>query len=738
MNAQRLLAVVVAAATFIVATTSDDAARAIATESPQSSLGESVVQGSVCLSGTTPRDLSGLFDLEPAGLVGGDYQRAHPLSDGRVLWTFQDGAVRIGTGAIVIVHNVGVLQDGPCFQVLYGGTRQAPSPFLFADRTVPFHRWFWPLDAELGNDGLLYIFVAEMLETSNRYLVRTVPQGAHVAVFDPTDDTVVSQIRPADSSASLYGWSITSDADWTYMYAQCFRQFGFDEYAIVPAFDSQCSPRVTVARVPRGQLLDVPTYWDGSVWQADSGVAASVIETTGRRINANQIEWTGGSFVSINKEGDWWGDRIYFAQSPSATGPFVVFDSVTAPVKCADCNSFFASWIPGSAVARPPSTLVFGLSHNRWDGVISAAYRPSFHEIAAPRFLPAGRTFELEVPNGTDLDAAVLNVIAVDPAANGYVTVFPCDRERPVASNLNYGPSDVVANLVVTRPSADGVICLFSLADTDLVVDFAGAFEKGSGFDPVDNPLRLVDTRIGLGAPRQRLGAGEAMRVAVPGQTLEAAVLNLTAASPSGSGYLTVFPCDRDRPVASNVNYQRFDVVANLVAVRPDADGNVCVFSLAETDLVIDLAGGFGEGSGTEPVDNPFRLVDTRTGLGADTAIRVPARTTMKIAIPAAMADAPVVMNTTAVLPSGPGYLTVYPCDRERPMASNLNYAGADVVANLVVVRPDLNGNVCVFTLAETDLVIDLAGSITVDSGFVVADNPVRILDTRDGTGIRR
>ena len=29
---------------------------------------------------------------------------------------------------------------------------------------------------------------------------------------------------------------------------------------------------------------------------------------TGRRINANQFEWTGAGFVSVNKEGDWWGD----------------------------------------------------------------------------------------------------------------------------------------------------------------------------------------------------------------------------------------------------------------------------------------------------------------------------------------------------------------------------------------------------------------------------------------------
>jgi hypothetical protein len=374
---------------------------------------------------------------------------------------------------------------------------------------------------------------------------------------------------------------------------------------------------------------------------------------------------------------------------------------------------------------------VYSISHNRWDGIISALYRPSFHEVVAPPFLAAGRTLELAVP-GEAVDAAVINVTAVGPQAAGYVTAYPCDQPRPLASNLNYLSGDVVANLVVARPEADGKVCLFSLATTDLVVDLAGGFQAGSGYDPVDNPLRLVDTRDGLGAAHRPVGAGETIKVTIPGDPPAAAVLNVTAVSPSAAGYITVFPCDRPRPNASNLNYSDGEVVANLAVTRPDIDGKVCLFSLAETDLVVDLAGGFAPGGSYHPADNPTRLVDSRDGLGVSQQ-RVASGETVVVSVPDAAGAGAVVLNVTAVSPSDVGYIAAYPCDRSQPKTSNLNYSAAEVVANLVVTRPDPDGNVCLFSLAETDLVVDLAGTVPADGSYTAMGTPRRIVDTRTG-----
>ena len=66
------------------------------------------------------------------------------------------------------------------------------------------------------------------------------------------------------------------------------------------------------------------------------------------------------------------------------------------------------------------------------------------------------------------------------------------------------------------------------------------------------------------------------------------------------------------------------------------------------------------------------------------------------------------VLNVTAVGPTGPGYLTVFPCGTDRPLASNANYVAGEVVPNAVVAKLGIDGNVCIYTSAATHLVIDV------------------------------
>jgi hypothetical protein len=41
-----------------------------------------------------------------------------------------------------------------------------------------------------------------------------------------------------------------------------------------------------------------------------------------------------------------------------------------------------------------------------------------------------------------------------------------------------------------------------------------------------------------------------------------------------------------------------------------------------------------------------------------------------------------------------------------------------------------------VYTSAATDIVVDLAGVLTVDAGYDAPASPVRLVDTRIGTGV--
>ena len=82
------------------------------------------------------------------------------------------------------------------------------------------------------------------------------------------------------------------------------------------------------------------------------------------------------------------------------------------------------------------------------------------------RFVVAGRG---GVPEGAD--AAMLNVTAVFPDAPGFLTVWSCDGDVPVASSVNYAAGDVAPNAVFTALNGDGEACVYSLAATDLIVD---------------------------------------------------------------------------------------------------------------------------------------------------------------------------------------------------------------------------------------------------------------------------
>jgi len=384
--------------------------------------------------------------------------------------------------------------------------------------------------------------------------------------------------------------------------------------------------------------------------------------------------------------------------------------------------------------------------------------------------LDPNKTIELTVagasltsPSGTALTvpstatAVSLNVTVVSPISGGFITVYPCGVTRPLASNVNYVAGQVVPNGVIAPIGSNGKVCFFSSATTDIVVDVAGWF-AGESFTGA-TPQRLVDSRDGTGAPLTKLTSASPLSIQITslGVTtsagtsttipadISAAALNVTVVNPESSGFITVYPCDAPRPNASNVNYVAGQVVANGVIAPVSASGEVCLFSSAASDVVVDLAGWFGGASFTGAT--PSRLVDTRDGtggrLGALTSadeLNVPVRgISLTVSgsaqiVPAGATAA--ALNVTVVTPGASGFVTVYPCGASRPLASNLNYVAGDVVANNVIAPVGSDGSVCLFSSANSDVIVDIAGWFEGDAsnGFV-GSTPKRFVDTRDGTG---
>ena len=76
------------------------------------------------------------------------------------------------------------------------------------------------------------------------------------------------------------------------------------------------------------------------------------------------------------------------------------------------------------------------------------------------------------VPAGAT--AVVLNVTAVQAAAGGYASVFPCGEAVPNASNLNFAAGQTVPNAVVAKVGAGGAVCVFAERPIHLLVDVNG------------------------------------------------------------------------------------------------------------------------------------------------------------------------------------------------------------------------------------------------------------------------
>ena len=340
-----------------------------------------------------------------------------------------------------------------------------------------------------------------------------------------------------------------------------------------------------------------------------------------------------------------------------------------------------------------------------------------------------GRVLELNL--GTQVAASTtavaLNVTVTEPDGEGFLTVYPCDQAVPKASNLNYVGGETVPNLVNAKLSITNSVCFYSSRSSHLVVDLMGTFEHGGGAGAQSlPPARLLDTRKPIGVPAiGKLSAGQTLvlqvsgRGGVPGGDVAAATLNVTVTEPDGAGFVTAYPCDRDRPTASNLNFVAGQTVPNLVTVRLSSTGTLCLFASAATHLIADIAAWYSIGSAQGYHElAPQRILDTREPIGVPTVAKVSAGETLVLqvagngGVPVSGALA-VTMNVTVTEPDGSGFVTIYPCDAARPEASNLNFAAGETVPNLATVKLSAAGTVCLFAQRTTHLVADVAGYFT-------------------------
>lgn len=353
---------------------------------------------------------------------------------------------------------------------------------------------------------------------------------------------------------------------------------------------------------------------------------------------------------------------------------------------------------------------------------------------AAPAKLGPGGTVRLPVAGragipASGIAAVALNVTATEADGPGYVTVWPTGSPLPIVSNLNLERrAQTVANFVIAPVGGDGSVSLYTQNGAHLIADVAGWFEvvtsSTSGrFVPAPTPTRLLDTRDGTGAPATKPGRGGIVELQVtgaapvPASGVSAVVLNVTAVDATAPGYVTVWPSGQSLPTASNLNLAAGDVRANLVIVPVGAGGRVSLYTQNGAHLLADVAGWFTDATAADGVDGlfvpipPRRVLDTRAVpgrllAGGEAIARLVGSTDV---VPPGLAGA-VVANLTATEAGGAGFVTAWPADVDRPLASNLNLmAAGQTVANLAIVGlgADTAG---LYTHGRTHLIMDVAG----------------------------
>jgi hypothetical protein len=159
--------------------------------------------------------------------------------------------------------------------------------------------------------------------------------------------------------------------------------------------------------------------------------------------------------------------------------------------------------------------------------------------------------------------------------------------------------------------------------------------------------------------------------------------------------------------------------VPNMVLARVGSNGMVSIFNnTGATHVVVDVLGCFDENANGRYVAlSPRRVLDTRDGTGAPVARvgQAPLQVTLlgRGGVPSNGVSG-VVLNLTAVAPTANTFVTVYPSGSDRPLASNLNVTGGQIIPNMVLARVGPDGSVMIYNNGGMiDLVADVVGYFT-------------------------
>jgi murein peptide amidase A len=225
---------------------------------------------------------------------------------------------------------------------------------------------------------------------------------------------------------------------------------------------------------------------------------------------------------------------------------------------------------------------------------LTAAYYPD--RIGAPVAVSPRRLFDSRVGGGARVAALKrtpvsgapvtgtvgVTLVVTQASGDGWAAVQPCDAPVGSSSTVNFTAGQTAANVAFV-PVESG-LCVVASVAAHLVVDLVATPSATARLDSAA-PRRLLDTRDDVAW----LGAGGTAKLSV-GLT-RTAMLNVTAVDPTGSGFVTVWPCSQPISTTSALSWSGVSTVATAVIANADANGDVCFRPSVGTHLLVDLLG---------------------------------------------------------------------------------------------------------------------------------------------------
>lgn len=338
--------------------------------------------------------------------------------------------------------------------------------------------------------------------------------------------------------------------------------------------------------------------------------------------------------------------------------------------------------------------------------------------------------------------AVIGNVTVVLPGANGFLTIYPSDASQPGVANTNFIAGEVLNNVfTVGLGASDGAMKIFASTTAEVVIDITGYYAPptaaGLYFHPLPKPIRLLETRLGQtgcftpGTPLVgntdtiQQGTTTCDSVTIPA-TAKALVGNATTVLPSANGFITLYPADAvSRPLAASGNYRASTVLNSPFTVGLSSAGQFKIYTVATTDLVIDVLGYFSadatDVNGTGLLFNPItptRLLDTRPGAtgacflpGAALSAGMESLQSARGVCTIANTAQAIVGNATTVLPTANGFLTFWPSNAAtRPLAATSNFQAGRNFNRYYTVGLGTDGAFKMYASQTTNLVVDVSG----------------------------